>query len=126
MVASDFAETGMTMIRFHKSTSIAPVDNSWGTANYNSATSDRRCSRSETQLLSPLVTPATGKNTARFLIDDIESHDQGHLTQTWLAVSGSPNATRSGQVWHHRRQTPSPPQLAISAFKTNSSRNWPR
>jgi NAD(P)-dependent dehydrogenase (short-subunit alcohol dehydrogenase family) len=32
--------------------------------------------------------------------DDLE---QGHLTQTWLAVSDSPDVTRSGQVWHHRR-----------------------
>jgi hypothetical protein len=32
--------------------------------------------------------------------------EQGHLTQTWLAVSGSPDATRSGQVWHHHRPAP--------------------
>jgi NAD(P)-dependent dehydrogenase (short-subunit alcohol dehydrogenase family) len=32
--------------------------------------------------------------------DDLE---QGHLTQTWLAISSEPQATRSGQVWHHRR-----------------------
>ena len=35
--------------------------------------------------------------------DDLE---QGHLTQTWLAVSDSPDALRSGQVWHHRRPAP--------------------
>lgn len=32
--------------------------------------------------------------------DDLE---QGHLTQTWLAVSDDPEALRSGSVWHHRR-----------------------
>jgi NAD(P)-dependent dehydrogenase (short-subunit alcohol dehydrogenase family) len=37
--------------------------------------------------------------------DDLE---QGHLTQTWLATSGDPDATVSGRYWHHRRQqTPS-------------------
>ena len=36
--------------------------------------------------------------------DDLE---QGHLTQTWLAVSDDPAATVSGRYWHHRRsQTP--------------------
>lgn len=35
--------------------------------------------------------------------DDLE---QGHLTQTWLAVSDSPDATRTGSVWHHRRPAP--------------------
>jgi NAD(P)-dependent dehydrogenase (short-subunit alcohol dehydrogenase family) len=36
--------------------------------------------------------------------DDLE---QGHLTQTWLAVSDDPVATVSGRYWHHRRpQTP--------------------
>lgn len=28
----------------------------------------------------------------------------GHLTQTWLAVSGDPAARVSGAYWHHRRQ----------------------
>ncbi len=39
--------------------------------------------------------------------DDLE---QGHLTQTWLAVSDDPAATVSGRYWHHRRpQTPAAP-----------------
>ncbi|RKG92616.1 SDR family NAD(P)-dependent oxidoreductase [Corallococcus terminator] len=33
--------------------------------------------------------------------DDLE---MGHLTQTWLAVSGAPAATVSGGYWHHRKQ----------------------
>ena len=33
--------------------------------------------------------------------DDLE---QGHLTQTWLAVSNDPAATVNGRYWHHRRQ----------------------
>jgi len=33
--------------------------------------------------------------------DDLE---QGHLTQTWLATSGDPDATVSGRYWHQRRQ----------------------
>jgi NAD(P)-dependent dehydrogenase (short-subunit alcohol dehydrogenase family) len=32
--------------------------------------------------------------------DDLE---QGHLTQTWLAVSDEPAAKVSGQYWHHRK-----------------------
>ena len=32
--------------------------------------------------------------------DDLE---QGHLTQTWLAVSEDPAAKVSGQYWHHRK-----------------------
>ena len=53
--------------------------------------------------------------------------NKGHLTQTWLAVSGSPDATRSGQVWHHHRPAPpSPPQLAIAGSKTDSLNSWPR
>jgi NAD(P)-dependent dehydrogenase (short-subunit alcohol dehydrogenase family) len=36
--------------------------------------------------------------------DDLE---QGHLTQSWLAVSDDSAATVSGRYWHHRRpQTP--------------------
>ena len=36
--------------------------------------------------------------------DDLE---EGHLTQTWLAVSDEPAAKVSGRYWHHRqRQTP--------------------
>jgi len=33
--------------------------------------------------------------------DDLE---QGHLTQTWLAVSDDPAAKVSGKYWHHRQQ----------------------
>jgi NAD(P)-dependent dehydrogenase (short-subunit alcohol dehydrogenase family) len=33
--------------------------------------------------------------------DDLE---QGHLTQTWLAVCDEPAATVSGGYWHHRKQ----------------------
>jgi len=41
--------------------------------------------------------------------DDLE---QGHLTQTWLAVSDDPAAKVSGAYWHHRkRQTPAPEAL---------------
>ena len=29
---------------------------------------------------------------------------QGHLTQTWLAVSDDPAAAVSGGYWHHRKQ----------------------
>ena len=34
--------------------------------------------------------------------DDLE---QGHLTQTWLAVSEDPAAKVSGGYWHHRKRT---------------------
>src|SRR5207344_1208219 len=33
--------------------------------------------------------------------DDLE---EGHLTQTWLAVSDDPAAKVSGGFWHHRQQ----------------------
>ena len=33
--------------------------------------------------------------------DDLE---EGHLTQTWLAVSDDPAAKVSGAYWHHRKQ----------------------
>jgi NAD(P)-dependent dehydrogenase (short-subunit alcohol dehydrogenase family) len=33
--------------------------------------------------------------------DDLE---EGHLTQTWLAVSEEPRAKVSGRYWHHREQ----------------------
>ena len=36
--------------------------------------------------------------------DDLE---EGHLTQTWLAISEDTQATRSGQMWHHRQPAPS-------------------
>jgi NAD(P)-dependent dehydrogenase (short-subunit alcohol dehydrogenase family) len=44
--------------------------------------------------------------------DDLE---QGHLTQTWLATSGDPDATVSGRYWHHRRQQ-TPSNEATNAF----------
>jgi NAD(P)-dependent dehydrogenase (short-subunit alcohol dehydrogenase family) len=38
--------------------------------------------------------------------DDLE---QGHRTQSWLAVSGDPAATTSGGYWyHHQRHAPAP------------------
>lgn len=41
--------------------------------------------------------------------DDLE---QGHTTQTWLAVSDDPEATTSGGYWYHRqRQQPAPATL---------------
>jgi NAD(P)-dependent dehydrogenase (short-subunit alcohol dehydrogenase family) len=41
--------------------------------------------------------------------DDLE---QGHLTQTWLAVSDDPAALTSGWYWHHRkRRTPAAESL---------------
>jgi len=46
--------------------------------------------------------------------DDLE---QGHLTQTWLAVDNSPDATRSGQVWHHHRPAPTAPVASSSDFQ---------
>jgi NAD(P)-dependent dehydrogenase (short-subunit alcohol dehydrogenase family) len=46
--------------------------------------------------------------------DDLE---QGHLTQTWLAVSGSSAATRSGAVWHHRRPAPIAAAARDSGFQ---------
>jgi NAD(P)-dependent dehydrogenase (short-subunit alcohol dehydrogenase family) len=46
--------------------------------------------------------------------DDLE---QGHLTQTWLAVSDSPDAIRSGQVWHHRRPAPTAAAARDSSFQ---------
>ena len=32
--------------------------------------------------------------------------EQGHLTQTWLATTDDPQATASGQVWHHHSPAP--------------------
>ena len=55
--------------------------------------------------------------------DDLE---QGHLTQTWLAVSGSPDATRSGQVWHHHRPAPIAAAARDSSFQDRPSCSWPR
>jgi NAD(P)-dependent dehydrogenase (short-subunit alcohol dehydrogenase family) len=41
------------------------------------------------------------KMGGRSATDDLE---QGHLTQTWLAVSDDPAAKISGAYWHHRKQ----------------------
>lgn len=41
--------------------------------------------------------------------DDLE---QGHLTQTWLAVSEDPAARVSGGYWHHREQR-KPAEIAV-------------
>jgi hypothetical protein len=46
--------------------------------------------------------------------DDLE---QGHFTKTWLAVSRSPGATRSGRVWHHRRPAAIPAAARDSSFQ---------
>jgi NAD(P)-dependent dehydrogenase (short-subunit alcohol dehydrogenase family) len=47
------------------------------------------------------------KMGGRGATDDLE---QGHLTQTWLAVSDEPAAKISGAYWHHRQQQqPAPP-----------------
>jgi NAD(P)-dependent dehydrogenase (short-subunit alcohol dehydrogenase family) len=44
--------------------------------------------------------------------DDLE---QGHLTQTWLAVSDEPAAKVSGGFWHHRKQQkPAAPALDVA------------
>src|SRR6478672_4692178 len=32
--------------------------------------------------------------------------EEGHLTQTWLATSDDPQATHSGQMWHHHQPAP--------------------
>jgi NAD(P)-dependent dehydrogenase (short-subunit alcohol dehydrogenase family) len=41
--------------------------------------------------------------------DDLEL---GHLTQTWLAVSGHPEAAETGGYWHHQRhRSPAPAAL---------------
>lgn len=44
--------------------------------------------------------------------DDLE---QGHLTQTWLAVSDEPRAKVSGRYWHHRE----PQRPAAAALDTD-------
>ena len=43
--------------------------------------------------------------------DDLE---EGHLTQTWLAVSDEPAAKVSGAYWHHRKQA-KPAAVALDA-----------
>ncbi len=46
--------------------------------------------------------------------DDLE---QGHLTQTWLAVSDDPAAKVSGGYWHHRQQRPPAPEALDPSFQ---------
>jgi NAD(P)-dependent dehydrogenase (short-subunit alcohol dehydrogenase family) len=46
--------------------------------------------------------------------DDLE---QGHLTQTWLAVSDDPAATVSGRYWHHRRPYAAATEASDPAFQ---------
>lgn len=41
----------------------------------------------------------------------------GHVTQTWLAVSDSPEALRSGQYWHHQRSYRPHPVVADVRFQ---------
>ena len=45
--------------------------------------------------------------------DDLEL---GHDTQSWLAVSQDPNATVTGQYWHHRRHQRPAPEVNDPAF----------
>lgn len=46
--------------------------------------------------------------------DDLE---QGHLTQTWLAVSEDPAAKASGGYWHHRKRQKPAAEAADSDFR---------
>jgi NAD(P)-dependent dehydrogenase (short-subunit alcohol dehydrogenase family) len=46
--------------------------------------------------------------------DDLE---QGHLTQTWLAVSDDPAATVTGGYWHHRKQQQPAPEATDPSFQ---------
>lgn len=46
--------------------------------------------------------------------DDLE---QGHQTQTWLAVSDDPAAMVSGRYWHHRRRRAAAPEASDEAFQ---------
>lgn len=48
--------------------------------------------------------------------DDLE---EGHLTQTWLAVSEDPAAKTSGGYWHHRRRTKPAAEAQDSDFREN-------
>jgi NAD(P)-dependent dehydrogenase (short-subunit alcohol dehydrogenase family) len=43
--------------------------------------------------------------------------EQGHRTQTWLAVSNDPAATVSGRYWYHRQQQTPAPQARDPAFQ---------
>jgi NAD(P)-dependent dehydrogenase (short-subunit alcohol dehydrogenase family) len=46
--------------------------------------------------------------------DDLE---QGHLTQTWLAVSDDAQAMGTGQYWHHRRRQIPAKDVSDSRFQ---------
>jgi NAD(P)-dependent dehydrogenase (short-subunit alcohol dehydrogenase family) len=46
--------------------------------------------------------------------DDLE---QGHLTQTWLAVSDEPTAKVSGRFWYHRKQQAPASEALDTAFQ---------
>lgn len=46
--------------------------------------------------------------------DDLEL---GHTTQVWLAVSGDPDATRTGTYWYHRRRQPPAPAVSDVVFQ---------
>lgn len=46
--------------------------------------------------------------------DDLE---QGHLTQTWLAVSDKPAAKSTGGYWHHRQQQAPAREVTDPAFQ---------
>jgi NAD(P)-dependent dehydrogenase (short-subunit alcohol dehydrogenase family) len=46
--------------------------------------------------------------------DDLE---MGHLTQTWLAVSGDPAATVSGGYWYHRQQQTPAAEVSDPGFQ---------
>jgi NAD(P)-dependent dehydrogenase (short-subunit alcohol dehydrogenase family) len=63
------------------------------------------------QVVSSAVDPGwvPTKMGGRGAPDDLE---EGHLTQTWLAVSEEPAAKVSGRYWHHRKQLePAAPAL---------------
>jgi NAD(P)-dependent dehydrogenase (short-subunit alcohol dehydrogenase family) len=42
---------------------------------------------------------------------------EGHLTQTWLAVSNDPDAKVSGAYWHHRKQRPPAAEATDADFQ---------
>ncbi len=50
--------------------------------------------------------------------DDLE---QGHLTQTWLAVSDDSAATVSGRYWHHRRRQAPADEASNTVFQDQLS-----
>jgi hypothetical protein len=46
--------------------------------------------------------------------DDLEL---GYLTQTWLAASDHPEATKSGGYWYHQRRQPPAPAALDESFQ---------